>query len=37
MTTQNFLAEIGEVRKADIPESYAPAINPSYALRALAK
>ncbi len=35
--TANFLAEIGEVRKADIPASYAPAINPSYALRALAK
>ncbi|MFZ4480270.1 MAG: ABC transporter substrate-binding protein [Rhodoferax sp.] len=32
----NFLAEIGEVRKADIPESYASAINTSYLQRAVA-
>jgi taurine transport system substrate-binding protein len=35
--TANFLAEIGEIRKADIPESYAPFINSSYAVRALGK
>lgn len=35
--TANFLADIGEIRRAEIPESYAPAINPSYALKALAK
>jgi taurine transport system substrate-binding protein len=35
--TANFLAEIGEIRKAEIPESYAPAINASYALKALVK
>ncbi len=32
----NFLAEIGEVRKADIPESYASAINTTYLQRAAA-
>jgi taurine transport system substrate-binding protein len=35
--TANFLVEIGEVRKGDVPESYAPSINSSYALRALGK
>lgn len=34
--TANFLADIGEVRKADIPDSYAPFINTSYLQRALA-
>jgi taurine transport system substrate-binding protein len=31
-----FLAEIGEIRKADVPESYASAINTSYLQRAAA-
>lgn len=35
--TANFLVEIGEVRKADVPDSYAPFINPTYALKALGK
>lgn len=35
--TANFLADIGEIRRAEIPASYAPAINASYALKALAK
>lgn len=35
--TANFLAEIGEVRRADIPDSYAPFINASYALKAIGK
>jgi taurine transport system substrate-binding protein len=34
--TAAFLAEIGEVRKADIPDSFAPAINTSYLSRAVA-
>lgn len=34
--TALFLAEIGEIRRADVPDSYAPAINSSYAARALA-
>ncbi|QPF73896.1 ABC transporter substrate-binding protein [Roseateles sp. DAIF2] len=34
--TALFLAEIGEIRRADVPESYAPAINSSYVVRALA-
>ena len=34
--TANFLAEIGEIRKADIPESFAPYINTSYLKRAVA-
>lgn len=32
--TANFLAEIGDLRKADIPESYAPAINTTFLQRA---
>ena len=32
--TANFLAELGEIRKADIPDSFAPAINTSYLQRA---
>ena len=35
--TANFLAALGEIRKGDIPESFGPAINASYALKALAK
>ncbi|WP_349743650.1 taurine ABC transporter substrate-binding protein [Roseateles cavernae] len=34
--TALFLAEIGEIRRADVPDSYAPAINSSHAARALA-
>lgn len=32
--TAHFLAEIGEIRKADVPDSYAPFINTSYLQRA---
>ncbi|MBP2231946.1 taurine transport system substrate-binding protein [Azospirillum agricola] len=35
--TANFLAEIGEVRKADIPDSFAPWINTRYLREALAR
>lgn len=34
--TANFLAEIGEVRRADIPDSYAPYLNTQYLQRAAA-
>lgn len=34
--TANFLADIGEIRRADIPDSFVPFINTSYASRALA-
>ncbi|MBT3065587.1 glycine betaine ABC transporter substrate-binding protein [Rhodoferax sp. U11-2br] len=32
--TANFLADIGEIRKSDVPESYAPFINTTYLQRA---
>ncbi len=32
----SFLAEIGELRKAEVPDSYAPAINTTFLQRALA-
>jgi len=35
--TAAFLAEIGEVRKADIPDSFAPWINTRYLREALAQ
>jgi len=35
--TAEFLAQIGEIRKEDIPASYAPAINTTFLQRALAK
>jgi len=34
--TAEFLADIGEIRKADIPDSFAPAINTSFLSRAIA-
>ncbi len=33
--TANFLADIGELRKADVPESYAPSINTAFLQSAL--
>lgn len=35
--TANFLVEIGDLRKSDVPESFAPAINTSYLKQAVAK
>jgi len=34
--TANFLADLGEIRKADIPASFAPALNTRYLQRAAA-
>ncbi|MEI6600892.1 MAG: glycine betaine ABC transporter substrate-binding protein [Comamonadaceae bacterium] len=34
--TANFLADIGEIRKTDVPDSYASAINTTYLQRAVA-
>jgi taurine transport system substrate-binding protein len=35
MDTAEFLSTNGDLKRADIPKSFAPAINPTYAVRAI--